>query len=108
MAQSSPPRKGHCRESGREELRGRPDCAIRGEWDEADEAYSRALRLFESQGNKQMIAQVLENQSEVSFGRDRLHEGIANCDLALAMFAEVGDEVGRGNGLRSKTMGVSS
>src|SRR5262249_48518485 len=35
--------------------------ADRGEWDEADESYTRALVLFESQGNKQMIANVLVN-----------------------------------------------
>lgn len=79
------------------------DC---GEWDEADEAFGRALVLFEAQGNKQMIAQVLENRSEVSFGRERVHEGLANCDLALALYAEVGDESGRGNALRSKGHGL--
>jgi tetratricopeptide (TPR) repeat protein len=81
-------------------------CADRGEWDEADEAYSRALGLFESQGNKQMIANILVNRSEVSFGRDRPHEAIANCDLALTMYAEVGDELGRGDALRCKGHGL--
>ena len=80
-------------------------CADRGEWDEADEAYARALRLFESHGNKQMIANVLVNRSEVSYGRDRPHEAIANCDLAIAMYAEVGDELGRGDALRWKGHG---
>ncbi|MEK7401266.1 MAG: tetratricopeptide repeat protein [Gemmatimonadota bacterium] len=79
--------------------------ADRGEWDEADEAYYRALGLFESQGNKQMIANVLVNRSEVCYGRDRAHDAIANCDLALAMYAEVGDELGRGDALRWKGHG---
>jgi tetratricopeptide (TPR) repeat protein len=79
--------------------------ADRGEWDEADEAYARALGLFESQGNRQMIANVLVNRSEVSFGRDRVHEAIANCDLALAMYSEIGDELGRGDALRWKGHG---
>ena len=78
----------------------------RGEWDEADEAFGRALALFESQGNTQMIANVLINRSEVYYGRDLPHEAIANCDLALAMYAEVGDELGRGETLRWKAHGL--
>jgi len=81
-------------------------CSDRSEWDEADEAFARALALFESQANKQMIANVLVNRSEVSYGRGRPQEAIANCDLALAMYAEVGDEVGRSDALRWKGHGL--
>lgn len=75
-------------------------------WDEADEAYREALSLFEQQGNKQMIANVLANRSEVSYGRGRAQEGIGLCDLALATYAEIGDELGRGEALRWKAHGL--
>ena len=80
--------------------------ADQGAWDEADEAYRAALSLFEQQGNKQMIANVLANRSEVSYGRGRAQEGIGLCDLALAAYAEIGDELGRGEALRWKAHGL--
>lgn len=78
----------------------------RREWDEADEAFARALGLFESRGNKQMIANVLTNRSEVSYGRGEVDDAIAKCDLALTVYAEIGDEVGRGDALRWKGHGL--
>jgi tetratricopeptide (TPR) repeat protein len=80
--------------------------ADQGAWDEAEEAYRDALALFELQGNKQMIANVLANRSEVSYGRGRTQEGIGQCDLALATYAEIGDELGRGEALRWKAHGL--
>ena len=77
-----------------------------GAWDEAEEAYREALALFEQLGNRQMIANVLANKSEVSYGRGRAQEGIAQCDLALAAYAEIGDELGRGEALRWKAHGL--
>lgn len=77
-----------------------------GEWDEADEAYHRALALFEFHGNRQMIANVLANRSEVCYGRGQAQEGLAQCDLALAAYAEIGDELGRGEALRWKAHGL--
>lgn len=77
-----------------------------GAWDEADEAYREALTLFERQGNKQMIANLLMNRSEVLYGRGRAQEGIGQCDLALATYAEIGDELGRGEALRWKAHGL--
>lgn len=79
------------------------DCA---EWHEAEEAFRGALALFEHQGNRQMVANVLVNRSEVTYGRGRVHEGIAQCDLALSVYAEIGDEVGRGEALRWKGHGL--
>lgn len=75
-------------------------------WDEADEAYREALIRFEQLGNRQMIANVLANRSEVSYGRGRPQEGIAQCDLALAAYADIGDELGRGEALRWKAHGL--
>lgn len=76
------------------------------EWDEADEAYRLALELFESLGNRHMIGNVLANRSEVCYGRGLAQEGIAQCDLALATYAEIGEELGRGEALRWKAHGL--
>lgn len=76
------------------------------EWDEAEDAFRDALAFLEEQHNRQMIASILMNRSEVSYGRGRLHEGIAQCDLALTMYAELGDEAGRGETLRWKGHGL--
>jgi tetratricopeptide (TPR) repeat protein len=76
------------------------------EWDEAEEAFRTAVGLFELQGNRQMIANVLVNRSEVGFGRGRVHEALAQCDLALEIYAELGDEIGRGEALRWKGYGL--
>lgn len=80
--------------------------ADRAEWDEAEEAFRGALALFEARGNRQMIGNVLINRSEVSYGRGRTHDGIAQCDMALRIYAEVGDEIGRGEALRWKGHGL--
>ncbi len=80
--------------------------ADRREWDEADEAFRRALALLEARGNKQMIANVLTNRSEVSYGRGAVEDAIAKCDLALSVYSEIGDEVGRGEALRWKGHGL--
>ena len=76
------------------------------EWDEADDAFRGAVALFELQGNRQMIANVLVNRSEVGYGRGRVHEALAQCDMALTMYAELGDEIGRGEALRWKGHGL--
>jgi len=72
------------------------------EWDEADEAYRRCLELCEAQGNKQMIANVLLNRSELSCARERYGDAVASCDLALSIYSSIGDEVGRGEAMRWK------
>jgi tetratricopeptide (TPR) repeat protein len=72
------------------------------EWEEADEAYERCLELCESRGNRQMIANVLLNRSELSCARDRYGDAVAGCDLALSIYSAIGDEVGRGEAMRWK------
>ena len=62
--------------------------------------------LFESLGNRHMIGNVLANRSEVCYGRGLAQEGIAQCDLALATYAEIGEELGRGEALRWKAHGL--
>lgn len=79
-----------------------------GEWDEAEEAFDRALHLFESHGNRQMIGNVLINRSEVCYGRGQVQDAIGKCDLALSIYAEIGDELGRGEALRWKVHGLRS
>ena len=76
------------------------------EWDEADEAFRESLMLFERLGNRQMIGQVLENRSEVTYGRGRIQEGLAQSEMALEVYAEIGDERGRGWALRWRAHGL--
>lgn len=77
-----------------------------GEWDEADEAFRNALALLEHQGNREMIANVLVNRSEVMYGRGQVQDAIAMCDRAKAVYAEIGDELGRGEALKWKAHGL--
>lgn len=72
------------------------------EWDEAEEALSRALALFEGRRNRQAIAYVLVALSEVACGRGRPDEAIRLCDLALQVYGELGDEAGRCEALKWK------
>lgn len=80
--------------------------ADRAEWEDADDLFRSALALFESEQNRQMIANVLVNRSEVGYGRGRTHDALAQCDLALTIYSELGDEVGRGETLRWKGHGL--
>ncbi len=74
--------------------------ADREEWDEADDAYRRALTLFEEQGNRPLIASVLVNRCEVLIARRALADAVHQCQLASAVYAEIGDECGRGEAQR--------
>jgi tetratricopeptide (TPR) repeat protein len=76
--------------------------ADRHEWDEAEEVYKRCLELCELRGNRPMIASVLINRSELSCAREAFENAIADCDLAIAICAETGDEVQRGEASRWK------
>lgn len=80
--------------------------ADRDEWDEADEVFRQALTLFEAHENRQMIASAMISRAEVSYGRGRAFDGVAHCDMALSMYAELGDETGRGWALRWKGRGL--
>lgn len=77
-----------------------------GEWEEADEAFREALALLEHQSNREMIANVLVNRSEVMYGRGRVQDAIALCDHAKATYAEIGDELGRAEALKWKAHGL--
>ena len=77
-----------------------------GEWDEADDTLGRALALFEAQGNRAMIANVLVNQSEVACGRAHPEDAIRLCDLALQTYADLGNEPGRCEALKWKGHGL--
>ncbi len=80
--------------------------ADEGLWDEADESYRQCLEILEALGDRPMIARVLLNRSEVSCARERFDEAISNCDLAITICSEVGDEVERGDALRWKGHGL--
>ena len=71
-------------------------------WREADESYTRCLEIAERLGNRQMIANVLLNDSDVRCADGRYDEAVAQCERALAIYTEVGDEPGRGDALRGR------
>jgi tetratricopeptide (TPR) repeat protein len=76
--------------------------ADEGRWVDADEAYRHCLELLETLRDRQGIATVLLNRSEISCARGDYDDAIANCDLALSIYADVGDDAGRGEALRWK------
>ena len=72
-------------------------------WDEAAESYAACLELCERQGNRQMVANVLLNQSELHDVAGRYDIAIAQCDRALMIYSEMGDQPGRGDALRARS-----
>jgi tetratricopeptide (TPR) repeat protein len=74
--------------------------ADQGEWDAAEDAYGRCLRLFESTRDSQMIAHVLVNRAEVFCARQLFDDAIASTERARALCSELGDEAGRAEALR--------
>jgi tetratricopeptide (TPR) repeat protein len=76
--------------------------ADRLEWDEADEAYAKALEFAGDTGHREMVGLVTMNRSELSCAMGRYEEAVRRCDEALAVFAEIGAEVLRGTTLRWK------
>jgi tetratricopeptide (TPR) repeat protein len=69
-------------------------------WDAAESSYVIALTLATESGNREMVAKTLVNRSELLVERGALREAIEHCDEALDIYADVGDEVGRGEALR--------
>lgn len=69
-------------------------------WDQADASFLTALELATVGDNREMIAKTLVNRSEVLLEQATPAEAVAHCDRALAIYAEVGDEVGRAEALR--------
>jgi len=70
------------------------------EWDEAGESYRRCLEISEANGDRQMVANVLLNRSELLCGTGRYAEAIVHCERAMMIYAELGDILGRGEALR--------
>lgn len=71
-------------------------------WEEATESYARCLQLSERLGNRQMVANVLLNESDVHCAAGRYDVAVAQCERALAVYVEIGDEPGRGDALRGR------
>jgi tetratricopeptide (TPR) repeat protein len=69
-------------------------------WDAADASFLAALDLATDAGNIELVAKTLVNRSEVHVARGALRDAIEHCDRALGIYANVGDEVGRGEALR--------
>jgi tetratricopeptide (TPR) repeat protein len=69
-------------------------------WDDADTSFLAALHLATEAGNREMIAKTLVNRSEVLVERGSLAEAVAQCDRAVEIYADIGEEVGRGEALR--------
>jgi tetratricopeptide (TPR) repeat protein len=69
-------------------------------WDDAVRSFLAALELATKAGNREMVAKTLVNLSEVLVERGAFDKAIEHCDRALAIYAVVGDEVGRGEALR--------
>lgn len=69
-------------------------------WPAADLSFRAALALATEAGNRDMIAKTLVNQSEVLVAQGALDEAVAQCDRALLIYDDMGDELGRGEALR--------
>ena len=69
-------------------------------WEDADRSFHAALALATAAGNREMTAKTLVNLSEVLLERGAFVDAVEHCDRALAIYADVGDEVGRGEALR--------
>jgi tetratricopeptide (TPR) repeat protein len=69
-------------------------------WTEADASFGAALAMATANDDRELIAKILVNHSEVLVELGSLAPAIAHCDRALAIYAHIGDEVGRGESLR--------
>lgn len=69
-------------------------------WDQADASFRAALLSATDSGNREMVAKTLVNRSEVLVERGALTDAVAHCDRALEIYANIGEEVGRGEALR--------
>jgi tetratricopeptide (TPR) repeat protein len=70
------------------------------QWNEADRSFLAALALATESDSVEMVARTLVNRSEVFCARGAVREAVEHCDRALAAYASLGDEVGRGEALR--------
>lgn len=69
-------------------------------WDDADASFVAALARASAASDREMIAKTLVNRSEVLVELGALSEAVEHCDRALGLYADIGDEVGRGESLR--------
>ena len=69
-------------------------------WPAADASFRAALALATDAGNRDMIAKTLVNHSEVMAAREAYADAVAQCDRALVIYDDLGDELGRGEALR--------
>lgn len=74
--------------------------ASREEWEGAETAYRCCVEVCERLGNRGMLATVLLKRVELLCARDRLTDAESDAERALALFADLGDEVGRVEALR--------
>jgi tetratricopeptide (TPR) repeat protein len=70
------------------------------QWAEADASFVAALALATEGNDVEMIAKALLNRSEVLVEQGALAEAVEHCQRALAIYDDIGDEVGRGEALR--------
>ncbi|HJU91015.1 MAG TPA: tetratricopeptide repeat protein [Gemmatimonadaceae bacterium] len=69
--------------------------ASREEWEGAETAYRCCVEVCERMGNRSMLATVLLKRVELLCARERLNDAVSDSERALALFADLGDEVGR-------------
>ncbi len=74
--------------------------AANSDWALADSSLCAALALAMDGADREAVAKILVNRSQVLVERGALEEAVAHCDRAMAIYAEVGDDVGRGEALR--------
>jgi tetratricopeptide (TPR) repeat protein len=72
------------------------------DWDQADNAYAKALEMANETDSRELVGVVTMNRSELSCAMGRFEEAIERCDVALAIFDEIGAEMLRGTTLRWK------
>jgi tetratricopeptide (TPR) repeat protein len=76
-------------------------------WSAAAASFRAALALATEAGNRDMIAKTLVNQSEVLVAQGALTEAIAQCERALHIYDDLGDELGRGEALRWRALALA-
>lgn len=70
------------------------------QWTIAECSFLDALALATELGHSEMIAKTLVNRSEVLSRRAAHRAAIDDCERALTIYAQIGDEVGRAEALR--------
>ena len=70
--------------------------ADRREWDEAEEVSVEALKVLERVGDRATMADVLRDRSELFAAKGDFARAVRECQLAIAIYTELGNELGRG------------